>query len=699
MKSLLRLALGASLVSSITLVHRAAYADSAEVKYTVVRGDTCAAIAARFYGDSRLVDIIHDANPGMGPAPHSLKAGRVLILPPKPAAPSAGPDARLTRTKNVVEVRAPEPRSGKPNDPLFRGNRVGTKERSTADVTFRDETQVKLGENTLVVILGDAQSRAAHLGARPSATETTLVTGSLRARLSELAGGSADKHRVATDSGAVEMKNGEAQVSVDEKKTTRLAVYDGASKLTAQRKSVDVKSGFGSKAETGRPPTPPKPLPDAPVWSTPVPGLALTEGEADLALAFAPPASPSGPAAAQWHIQLSRDADFDDLLVDTRVPFATRAIEAKGASVGKYYARASAIDDDQFEGKWSSVASVVVASLASTPLPGRKTRIEVTPSSVTCAIDGVVQQSPFEIDRNAAQTIACSTEDGGQRASLEMPRLPFGRVNAVAELVPAAGAATSVRVRLTDDAGAPIENVSVAVETAPSGMRIGPFGAGGAGAFVAPLALAPAATGGALRLRIAGETLVETNALSLTSGEQVDGPIADATTHLELTLAGRVTTVLNRPGFGGSLGIRLAMPRGPGEMLLGAEGVFEATPPGTSNVDGVGETRVRANVFGGRLPFGYRFGGANARHAPYITLAPELLGTRAHVGAESAGVRSSSLAAGLGASAGLEVRVDGRSAVFVELSGRYMLEIEGATSGPAIDASAAALSIGYRFSP
>ncbi len=698
MKSLLGLALGASLVSSTTLAHRAAYADSAEVKYTVVRGDTCAAIAARFYGDSRLVDIIHDANPGMGPAPHSLKAGRVLILPPKPAAPSAGPDARLTRTKNVVEVRAPEPRSGKPNDPLFRGNRVGTKERSTADVTFRDETQVKLGENTLVVILGDAQSRAERLGARSSATETTLVTGSLRARLSELAGGSADKPRVATDSGSVEMKSGEAQVSVDEKKTTRLAVYDGASKLTAQRRSVDVKSGFGSKAETGRPPTPPKPLPDAPVWSTPVPGLALAEGEADLALAFGPPASPAGPAAAQWHIQLSRDADFDDLLVDTRVPFATRAIEAKGASVGKYYARASAIDDDQFEGKWSSVASVVVASLASTPLPGRKTRVEVTPSSVTCALDGVEQQSPFVIDRKAAQTIACAAEDG-QRASLEMPRLPLGRVNAVAELLPAAGSARAVRVRLTDDAGAPIENVSVAVETAPSGMRIGAFGAGDPGAFIAPLALGPAATGGALRLRIAGETFAETNALSLPSGEQVDGPIADATTHLELTLAGRVTTVLNRPGFGGGLGLRLAMPRGPGELLLGAEGVFEATPPGTSNVDGVGETRVRANVFGGRLPFGYRFGGAKARHAPYVTFGPELLGTRAHVGAESAGVRSSSLAAGLGAGAGLEVRVDGRSAVFVELSGRYMLEIEGATNGPAIDASAGALSIGYRFSP
>ena len=696
MKSRLCLAVGASLVSSLTLAQEVARADSGEVRYTVVRGDTCAAIAARFYGDSRLVDIIHAANPGMGPAPHSLKPGRVLVLPPRSAVSPAGPDARLTRTRNVVEVHAPEPRSGKPNDPLFRGNRVGTKERSTADVTFRDETQVKLGENSLVVILGDAQARATRLDARSPAIETTLVTGSLRARLSELAGRSAAKPRVATDSGSVEMKSGEAQVSVDDEKTTRLAVYDGASKLTAQRKSVDVKRGFGSKAETGRPPTPPKPLPDAPVWSAPVPGLVVSEGAADLVLTFGPPASPAGPAAAQWHIQLSRDADFDDLLVDTRVPLATRTIEAKGASAGKYYARASAIDGDQFEGNWSSVASVVVASLAVTPLPGRKARVEVTSPGVTCAIDGRGKQILFELDRKAAQTIGCATVDG-QHGSIELPRMPLGRVNARAELVPEGDRATAVRVHLTDDDGLPLESTSVAVETSPPGMIVGTFRVGRPGTFVAPLTIGPGSKGGALRLLVAGEALVVTNDLS--PAPKMDGSVPEARTHLELTLGGRVATVLNRPGFGGSLGLRIAIPRGPGEMLLGGEGIFEAIPPGTSNVDGIGETRVRANVFGGRIPLGFRFGGGQARHAPYVTLGPELLGTRAHVGPESAGARSSSLAAGLGASAGLEVRTHDRGAVFVEISGRYMLDIKGTASGPAIDASAGAVSIGYRFSP
>lgn len=680
-------------LSSLSLAHGAARAEDAAVKYTVTRGDTCAAIATRFYGDARLVDIIHEANPGMGPPPHSLKPGRVLILPPKPAVAPDGPDARLTRTKNVVEVSAPEPRSGKPNDPLFRGNRVGTKERSTADVTFRDETRLVLGENTLVVILGDTQARAARL----AATEATLVTGSLRARLSELAGKGA-RPRVATDSGAVALKAGEAQVSVDEKKTTRLAVYAGESALTAQRRSVDVADGFGSKAETGRPPTPPRPLPDAPAWSAPAPGLALTESDVDLVFAFAPAASAAGPAAVEWHVQLARDAEFDDLVVDTRVPASTRTIEARGAAAGRYFARASAIDDDRFEGKWSSVARAVVASLETTPLSGRRTRVAVAPSGVTCGVEGAAPQEAFEIDRRVARVVSCETAEG-ERASLALARLPLGRVDAAAELVPPAGRPTSLRVRLTDAAGSPVEGVAVAVEASPPGMLVGPFAPGGAGVFVAPLTLAPGALGGAVRLRVDGETEVATNTLSLPAAEPAAPAAPAAATHLELTAAGRVARVLEQVGVGGSLGARLAMPTRAGDVLLGAEGIFEAVPPATSELDGLGDTRVRADVFGAWLPLGFRLGSASSRLAPYVLVGPELLGTRGRVGPASAEVASRSIASGAGAAAGLELRLDGRSALVFELSGRYMVEIEGTTKGPPIDASGAAFSLGYRFRP
>jgi hypothetical protein len=696
MRPKLRLAARLALGSAAFLAQRAVHAGAAEVKYTVQSGDTCAAIAARQYGDPRLVDLIHAANPGMGPAPHSLAPGRVLVLPPKPMASSDGPDARLTRTKNIVEVRAPEPRSGKPNDPLFRGNRVGTRESSTADVTFRDETQVKLGENTLVVILGDVEARAA----RVSAADTTLVTGSLRARLSELAGKSPDKPRVATDSAEVAMKAGEAQVSVDEKKTTRLAVYDGGSTLTAQRKAVDVAGGFGSKAERGRPPTPPRPLPDAPVWSSSaVSRLAIGEAETDLSFEFNPASSGSGSAPAEWHLQLARDAAFDDLVVDARVPLAIRAIETKRAGPGTWFARASAIDDDRFEGKWSMVASVVVASLESTPLPGRRSRIKVTPGDVVCAVDGVAAQSPFELDRASPRTIACETADK-QRASIEMAPVPLADVAAVAELVQRDGRPAGVRVRLTDAGGHPVERVTVAVATSPTGMLLGAFVPDGPGSYVAPLSAQVASTG-VLRLRVAEELVVETNALSIPQGEVVERRKLPAEkTHLELTAAARVARVLEQAGFGGSLGVRLALPVGPGDVLLAADGIFEGVPADKSELDGLGDTRVRMDLWGGRLPVGFRLGRPASRVAPYLALGPELFGTRARIGPESARVGRRSIAAGLGASAGLDLRLGDRSVVFVELSARYMVEVdEGGKKDPVIDTSAAALSLGYRFLP
>src|SRR5262245_38914542 len=110
------------------------------VRHVVKPQETCAAIAQHYYGDSRLVEPLHAANPALAaiPPPHVLHEGMVLVIPPRPPSAS-GPDAKLTTVRNHVELFTPETKPGKPNDPLFRGNRVNTQEASAADVTFRDE--------------------------------------------------------------------------------------------------------------------------------------------------------------------------------------------------------------------------------------------------------------------------------------------------------------------------------------------------------------------------------------------------------------------------------------------------------------------------------------------------------------------------------------------------------------------------------
>jgi Tfp pilus assembly protein FimV len=176
MKPLALLALLAPAVFVASSAHAEPAAEA--IDYTVKKGDNCTSIAGAFYGDVHRVDLVHQLNPTLGPPPHYLRVGQVLHLPPKPTPEAEGPDATLTRVRNNVEVLAPEARRGKPNDPLFQGNRVGTKEASAADVTFRDETQVRLGENTLVVILGDNRSRTL---ATPRPTAALFVETGLRA--------------------------------------------------------------------------------------------------------------------------------------------------------------------------------------------------------------------------------------------------------------------------------------------------------------------------------------------------------------------------------------------------------------------------------------------------------------------------------------------------------------------------------------
>jgi hypothetical protein len=391
-------------------------------RHVVVAGESCSSIAQRYYGDPRFVDLLHGANPELGkkPPPHALREGMVLVVPPKPAgAPSGaapGADAELTAVQNRTFVLAPDPKPGKPNDPLFRGNRVSTEAASAADVTFRDETQVKLGERTLVVILGDARSAAARVGA-PDA-QATLVTGNLRALMASVKSSAT----VATEAAKVKVYDGEAQVSVAPsappnersqtsappnersqtsapRPTTRLAVYHGSSTIDASGKTREVARGFGSKAELGKEPTEPRPLPPAPAWSTPPPLVLVLSGDEHAAIIAGEyrVAAPTTGRIAEWHVQIARDGIFRDVAFDARVPAATTRLEGHVPSNGRYYVRVSAIDDDHFEGPFGPTARTLVVQATKTAIPGsRLVSIAIDPSDAFCVRVGNVPLTRIE---------------------------------------------------------------------------------------------------------------------------------------------------------------------------------------------------------------------------------------------------------------------------------------------------------------
>lgn len=408
MKHVLGLAsiLAATAVMSVALDSRA----DDVVRYTVKKGDSCASIARHFYGDSRFAELLHEANDIQGPQPHALEAGRVLVIPPKPAV-RTGPDAKLTAVRNRVEIQTPETKPGRVNDPLYRGNRVTTEAVSAAAVTFRDETQVRLGERTLVVILGDANEAAS----MHPVVETNLVTGNLRAWMAR---SPANRVAVTTESAKVRMIGGEAAVGSDEKKTTRLAVYAGNSKITATRKTEDVSAGYGTKAERGKVPEIPKPLPYAPIWTTGIAQVLVDRGAGapPFIAEFAMPdgASPAKSRIASWHVQIARDSTFDDIVVDRIVPRETQRVEASSPAPGRYFVRVSAVDDDRFEGPYGRPLTFGTIKLGTQPTTaGRRVTLEA--ADIACVRVGNVALQPVrgsvDLRKDERMLVRCSVSD------------------------------------------------------------------------------------------------------------------------------------------------------------------------------------------------------------------------------------------------------------------------------------------------
>jgi hypothetical protein len=377
---------------ALLLIASFASAEEEPVRHVVKAGESCSSIALKYWGDTRYVDLLHAANPELGkkPPPHVLREGMVLIIPPKPA-PRTGPDAELTAVKNHVDVLAPDAKPAKANDPLFRGNRVSTEAESAADVTFRDETQVKLGERTLVVILGDAKSAAARIE-EPSAT---LVTGALRAFMPKAQAQRGGSTTVSTDAARVKVFDGEAQVSADPKKTTRVAVYKGSSAIDARGQTRDVGRGFGSKAEIGQTPTPPRPLPPPPHW-TMSPQLVLYDLGTVPSIVAEYATGPTDRRIAKWHVEIARDGIFRDVAVDTRVPAEIARLEAQPPGPGRYYIRVSAIDDDDFEGPFGLIARTLVVRVTTTAIPQARRRLEFDPPDAFCVRVGNVALERIE---------------------------------------------------------------------------------------------------------------------------------------------------------------------------------------------------------------------------------------------------------------------------------------------------------------
>lgn len=323
-------------------------------EYTVREGDTCAAIAGRAFGNRRRYDIIHLYNPNMGPPPHRLVAGSTLTLPR-----NTGPDARITAFQRQVQARQPSAtdwRSASRGLGLFRGWRVNTLEESTAELTFQDDSQVHMRENTLIIIYGGSDESAR----RVTTTRAELQRGTLRSHLGAL------RLQVDTPGSETSLAGGDAIVSVDPEGTSRVSNHEGgqARVRSSSGGTVRVAPGFGSSVARGQRPTRPRPLPAAPTW---VDGPARFSGIASEGGSISGEWS-AVEAARVYRVEVRKSGE-EAVVAAAEVPNNVTRFEVHRLPAGEYEVRLSTLDNEFFESRPSPARTVQVA-LARLVIPG-----------------------------------------------------------------------------------------------------------------------------------------------------------------------------------------------------------------------------------------------------------------------------------------------------------------------------------------
>lgn len=438
------------------------------VEYVVKDGDTCSGIAKRMYDDKKRWDIIHEYNPWLGPTlPHHLEKGMVLKLPAKAV---QLPDATVTERRRDVESRSPE-QEGWANAPLgqelFRGWRVNTRESSSAEVTFLDDSRVELRENTLIIIYGGTKGRA-----RRRSTEAKLDRGALRSRLGELSG--KRTLQVTMPGASADLRGGMTLVSVADDGTSRLANHgEGKAALRSDAGGkVEVKPKTGSKVVKGKRPTKPKPLPASPQWKDDGPVFVTVAGRAGTIRGeWAPVAK-----AERYRVELFAGPEGGAVLTSQIVPKTVHAFEAQQLPAGDYWVTVAAIDDDAFESPPSPMARIGLRELGLVVPGGVRTgatskdaadegalvlplgaRLQ-SPPGLKCGVGAAEKTAVVGLDALGDQTIACVDAKGRTLTGPAVQVTGFAVTGPTAEgkaLVAVRGESTELVFDVDNPAGAP----------------------------------------------------------------------------------------------------------------------------------------------------------------------------------------------------------------------------------------------------
>jgi len=356
---LLRAALAALLVITVVGSPQPATAKGKVITYTVQPGDSIWSIAEAFYGSGSKYKIIYKNNTFIGSPPYILKPGQVLTLPIGEVSPEAQVDW-LRREGKAKPPRALDWLDASRKMNLWKLYKVSTGDESAVHIVFEDQSDLRLGDESLLVIYGSAKATAATK--RREKTRVLLEKGTARGGLAALDAGS-EPLEVETPSGFVELLSKQVQVQADAM-SSAVSVYDGKATVTGGGHVVEVPKDFGTVVKKGKPPEPPRPLPPPPDWAITGSGGAVAVvpagGTADFEAAWKPVRG-----AAAYRVELAEDEAFKRVPVNVLVDADVTRFALDNIPVGRYLARISARDHRRLEGRPSAALAIDVVGLRS----------------------------------------------------------------------------------------------------------------------------------------------------------------------------------------------------------------------------------------------------------------------------------------------------------------------------------------------
>lgn len=291
---------------------------------------------------NRRVEIIIERRV-MGEKKRLKKKEEKIILSEAVKKPKAPPDAILVKYFNKVKKQDPKEAKWRwvtGGDPLYKFYKVATERKSRAEITFKTGENLKVDENSLVIIYGELIQKK-----KEKKHNVTLKRGELLARLSKKR--KKKPFRIKTPTAELELLGGENTIKVEKDKKTVVSVFSGAVVVKQKDKKVKVKAGQGVVVKKGAKEIKPKPLPVTPIPIRPLNGFVFVKKKIEDTLKFTWKST-----SPICRIEVSRDRGFTDIIykIETHKKEVNLIL-----CEGIYYWRVFALNEDKLESKPSDV--------------------------------------------------------------------------------------------------------------------------------------------------------------------------------------------------------------------------------------------------------------------------------------------------------------------------------------------------------